>query len=78
MITKMSKITYGIVREEYIVGEETRISYGIAAFCDVKENGSATVLASLHDIAENRKMAEDMAEKCNKESYDPNMLIDLI
>lgn len=44
-------ITYGIIEESHEVGGKKRISYGIAAYSDVKESGSATVLCRVNDLS---------------------------
>ena len=62
----MSTITYGVVAETYLLGSQTRNAYGIVAYADTDEDGTATVVASAHDITPDRYRAEQLADKCNR------------
>ena len=62
----MSTVTYGIVVETYSLENQSRNAYGIVAYADADEDGTAIVVASAHDIADNRCRAEQLADKCNR------------
>lgn len=60
----MFEIKYGVVEETYRMDNDARNSYGIAAYD--AEDGTVTVLASVHDIFNNEQKAYELAEKCNE------------
>ena len=62
----MSTITYGVVAETYSVGKDSRNAYGIVAYADANEDGTATIVASAHDITHHRWRAERLADQCNQ------------
>ena len=62
----MSTITYGVVAETYSLGSQARSAYGIVAYAYADEDGTATVIASAHDITNDRCRAEQLADKCNR------------
>lgn len=62
----MSKVTYGIVEEKYTLGDESRTSFGIAAYADVSSNGTATIVASVNDITDDKNMLLEFLENCNE------------
>ena len=62
----MNKITYGIVKEEHMCGEMSRISYGIAAYSNVDADGSAIVLEVINDISSDEQSISELVEKCNR------------
>ena len=51
----MMNVTYGITKEIYSLGDSSRISYGIAAYANSKEDGTSTIVASIHDITANEQ-----------------------
>lgn len=59
----MSDIYYSVVTEVYA----GRVAYGIAAFSDVDADGFVTMLASAHDLTENKERINDLAARCNSE-----------
>ena len=62
----MSTITYGVVAETYSLRGQYRKAYGIVAYSDAEENGTATIVASAHDITHDRWRAERLADQCNR------------
>jgi len=58
-------VTYGITEEIYSLSGNSRTAYGIAAYADAELDGTATVLASVHDITDSRARILALAEKCN-------------
>ena len=61
----MDEITYGIVKEEYLCGKTSRLSFGIAAYSNVEADESATVLEVINDISSNEQSIISFVEKCN-------------
>lgn len=59
-------ITYGITKEIYYLGINSRTSYGIAAYADTTDNGTAAVIASLHDITDDRDSLVELVLLCNR------------
>ena len=62
----MIKVTYGIVEERYTLGNESRVSYGISAYSDANENGTATIVSSVHDITSNKESLARLVDDCNR------------
>lgn len=62
----MSTITYGVVEERYMLSGQSRNAYGIVAYAYADEDGTATVVASAHDVTSDRDRIECLAEKCNR------------
>ena len=59
-------ITYGITEEIYTLGEASRRSFGIAAYVDAAENNTATIVASIHDIASDRAKLAQLVQPATK------------
>ena len=72
----MTNCKYIVVRNEYIDGENTRISYGIAAIenCD----GTDCVLESVSDISCDFGTVETLVNICNAEELDPIHIEDVV
>ncbi len=62
----MKNIIYGLIQEQYILGDETRISYGVAAYADPEFDGTVTVVASAHDLSGDKNVMTDFVNKCNE------------
>lgn len=62
----ISTITYGITEEIYSLGPDSRITYGIAAYADAENDGTATVLQSINDITSDREKIQALVETCNR------------
>ena len=62
----MKKITYGLTEESYSIGSTSRISYGIAVYADADIDGTATVIASVHDITSDRERLSALVDACNR------------
>ena len=58
-------ITYGVVKEIYALGSEKRSAYGLVAYYDAEEDGTATIVASAHDLSDDEAAVEMLAERCN-------------
>ena len=59
--------TYGVVTEIYGLEGETRLSYGIAAYANADEDGTATIVASVRDISSNEAQVKAFVGRCNAE-----------
>ena len=62
----MINVTYAIVEEKYTLGNESRVSYGILAYSNASENGTATIVASVHDITSNKESLTRLVDDCNR------------
>ena len=62
----MRAITYGIVEESYRLKGETRVAYGVVAYADAGELGTATIVASAHDVTPRRAEMEDFVADINR------------
>ena len=64
----MTNCKYIVVKNEYIDGENTRVSYGIAAIenCD----GVISVLMSVSDISSDFCTVENLVKLCNAKELD--------
>lgn len=74
----MTSVSYGMIEETYSLGNETRTSYGIAAYADPELDGTATVTASVHDITSNKKKLEGLIHKCNRLGLSTVHLYDVV
>ena len=62
----MKAITYGLVEESYRLKGETRVAYGVCAYADAEEVGTATIVASAHDVTPRRAEMEDFVAGINR------------
>ena len=62
----MKNVTYGITEEKYSLGSESRISYGIAAYSDVEDKGTTTIICSIHDITHDKARLSKLVDNCNR------------
>ena len=62
----MNEITYGISEEKYALGNESRTSYGIVAYADSEKNGTASIVASVNDITDDKDKLSAFADACNR------------
>ena len=62
----MMNVTYGITKDIYSLGDSSRISYGIAAYANSKEDGTSTIVASIHDITANEQALLELVQQCNR------------
>lgn len=74
----MKPILYGTVEEHYLLGEDYRTSYGIAAYADTDSDGTAVVVASEHDISCDKESVERLAKLCNELVLSPLQLHDVV
>lgn len=62
----MTDITYGITEEKYSIGDVSRISYGIAAYANADVDGTASIVAWVHDITSDKQKLSELVDVCNK------------
>ena len=72
----MTNCKYIVVKNEYIDGENTRVSYGVAVIenCD----GTDCVLESISDISSDFGAVETLVNVCNVEELDPIHIEDVV
>ena len=61
-----------------MLGDTTRISYGIVAYADSTTDGLATIVASIRDISNNKTIIEQLADLFNRMELSPIHLNDVI
>ena len=71
-------ITYGITEEIYTQGTNSRRTFGIAAYTDAEEDGTATIVAAVHDITSDRERLEGLVAACNREGLSLVHLYDVV
>lgn len=71
-------IQYGITEEIYYLQEKQRISYGIAAYADAEQDGTAIIVASVHDITMDKARLSEFIQKCNHWGLSPLHLEDAV
>ena len=71
-------ITYGITEEHYSLGEDSRTSYGIAAYADADTDGTAMIVASVHDITSDKQKLTELVLKCNRMELSVIHLYDVV
>ena len=62
----MMNVTYAVAEEKYALGEEKRISYGIVAYANAEQDGTATIVASIRDITSNKHRLTKLVDDCNR------------
>ncbi len=74
----MINVTYEITEEKYTLGEESRISYGIAAYSSPDHCGTATIVASVHDVTSNKEGLSRLVDDCNRLQLSTLHLSDIV
>jgi hypothetical protein len=74
----LKDITYGTVTEIYALGNTSRTSYGIAVYAGAIGNGTATVIASVHDVTDEKERIDALVALCNRHRLSPEHLHDVI
>ena len=59
-------ITYGITEEIYTLGSDSRTSYGIVAYSNAYTDKTATIVAAVHDITNDKQKLLELVQLCNK------------
>ena len=74
----MKGITYGVREEIYRLGDARRVAFGIAAYANAEENGTATVVRSVGDVSGNKDEILELVRLCNECELDPMHLMDVV
>ncbi len=74
----MIDVTYAVTEEKYTLRNESRISYGIAAYLDADPNGTVTIVASVHDITPNKEKLSKLVDDCNRLKLSTVHLSDIV
>ncbi len=61
----MMNVTYGLTEERYFLGADCRVSYGIVAYADAEDDGTVTIISSVHDVTEDKQALSELVELCN-------------
>ena len=72
----MTNCKYIVVRNEFMLNDKTRVSYGIAAIEDC--DGVISVLKSISDISLDFSVVENLVNVCNAEELDPIHIEDVV
>ena len=62
----MMNVTYAVAEEKYASGEEKRISYGIVAYANAEQDGTATIVTSVRDVTSDKKRLGKLVDDCNR------------
>ena len=73
-----TSVVYKIVGETHTCGEQSYVSYGIAAYFDAASNDAKNAVAYVQDVTPNRTEAEDLVQRCNAFGLSPVHLADVI
>ena len=74
----MKEITYGVREEIYRFGDERRAAFGIVAYANAEENGTATVVAEVGDVTGKIGEIDRLVRLCNRVELRPEMLRDFV
>ena len=75
---KSSDVVYGLVEEKHLIDGKARISYGISAYADSKQDGSITVICSVHDVTPDKLRLQELVRKCNRGQLSAEHLRDVV
>ena len=74
----MINVTYAVAEEKYVLNKEKRTSYGIVAYADAEHNGTATIVASVHDITSDEQSLKRLVDDCNRLKLSTVHLADVV
>lgn len=74
----MTDISYGVVEEIYALGDELRVSYGIAGYSNPESDGTATIVVSIRDVCFDKACILKLINMCNRLSLSTYHLMDVI
>lgn len=63
----MSSFTYAISKETYSYNGDCREAYGLVVYADAETDGTATIVASARDITSDKKILQNLVDRCNNE-----------
>ncbi len=68
---------YGVVKQEYELGEERRVSYGIAAY-EESEEGNKKIVCTVSDVCEDYDKISAFINLCNEQELSVIHIEDVI
>ena len=74
----MMNVTYAVAEEKYALGEEKRTSYGIVAYANAEQDGTATIVTSVRDITSDNHRLIKLVDDCNRLELSPLHLPDVV
>ena len=74
----MMNVTYAVAEEKYVIGNESRISYGIVAYSNAEQEGTATIVASIRDITSDKNRLKRLVDDCNRLKLSTVHLYDVV
>ncbi len=74
----MMNVTYGVTEEIYSLENSSHISYGISAYADSEEDGTATIAASVHDVTSDKQALCELVSLCNRLELSTVHLVDVV
>ena len=74
----MMNVNYAVAEEKHALGEEKRISYGIVAYANADQDGTATIVASVRDITSDKKRLKKLVDDCNRLELSTVHLLDVV
>ena len=74
----MMNVTYAVAEEKYALGEEKRTSYGIVAYANAEQDGTATIVASVRDITSDNHRLIKLVDDYNRLELSPLHLPDVV
>ena len=72
------KFIYGVTEEVYVLGDTTRIAYGIAAYAGSETDQTFTTAASVRDISPDKCQIQKLADLCSRLELDISHLDDVV
>ena len=74
----MMNVTYAVAEEKYVIGNESRISYGIVAYSNAEQEGTTTIVASIRDITSDKNRLKRLVDDCNRLKLSTVHLYDVV
>ena len=71
-------VSYGMIEEHYFLGDESRVSYGIAAYAHANRSGTSAITHAIHDITADRQALDELVTLCNHLCLSPCHLQDVV
>ena len=62
----MMNVTYAVAEEKYALENESRTSYGIVAYANAEQDGTAMIVASVRDITYDKNRLRKLVDDCNR------------
>lgn len=74
----MMNVTYAVDEEKYALGNDSRTSYGIVAYANAEQDGTATIVTSVRDITSDNHRLIKLVDDCNRLELSPLHLPDVV